>query len=152
MKRVLIVEHDWAVGRMERLILAQEGYDVVVVTSGLEAVRHLRERPADLVLSEWSIGPRMDGLRLCAYLRRQSPHVRFVLCTGAVGQEYAKRFGGVDVLAKPYRLADLRRIVGGLPDRQSPADLMERKPSRKQHHAGNTPRNPRRPFVLRTQS
>jgi hypothetical protein len=54
----------------------------------------------------------MAGLELYAYMRRESSSVRFVFGTRSAGLEQAEFASGVEVLAKPYRLADLRRLVG----------------------------------------
>jgi CheY-like chemotaxis protein len=113
-KRVLVVESNPAIGRMLTLILQKDGIRIVVVTSGTEAIEHLRKHQVDLVFSELRIGGRMDGQELCVHVRRESANARFVFGTRVADLEHAKFSNAVEVLAKPYRLTDLRRMLGAI--------------------------------------
>jgi CheY-like chemotaxis protein len=119
-KRFLVVEGDPVIGRMLTLLLRHDGHRAVAVTSAAEALDHLRTSYVDVVLSELRIGSSMDGLQLSACVRREWPRVQFVLGTRSMGLDAAlARDQGVEmILTKPYRLADLRQIVGASADRR----------------------------------
>ena len=57
------------VREMERSILEQAGYQVVMAKDGVEALAALGEQPCDLVVTDIDM-PRMDGLQLTAEIRR----------------------------------------------------------------------------------
>jgi CheY-like chemotaxis protein len=110
---VLVVDDDPAIGRMVTLILQADAHHVVAVTSGEEALECLRVDRFDVVLSDLGIGPGIDGLELCALVRSGWPGVRFVLATGSVtvGPEDAHAQGVDDLLTKPFRPAEVRRVI-----------------------------------------
>jgi CheY-like chemotaxis protein len=113
-KRFLVVDDDPAIGRMLTLLLQHDGHQALAVTSAAEALDHLRTSDVDIVLSELLIGSSMDGLQLAACVRREWPYVQFVLGTRSMGLGAALAHGeGPEmILTKPYRLSDLRQIVG----------------------------------------
>ena len=118
---------------MLRLLLERDGHDVCAVTSAGDALDALNEREFDVVLSELSIEPPVDGLALAAYVRRTSPNTQFVLATGAPSpqQRYSRASGVDDVLAKPYRLAELRRVVAAPKQRGLVSPLPSRQGARR---------------------
>jgi DNA-binding response OmpR family regulator len=86
--RVLVVEDDPAIGKMVTLILQADAHRVVAVTSGAEAIEHLRDNHFDVLLSDHRF-----GAELGTFVRRWWPEVRFV------------------PLTKPFHGVDLRRRV-----------------------------------------
>jgi two-component system, chemotaxis family, chemotaxis protein CheY len=57
---ILVVDDDDDVRTMIRVLLSGEGYAVEDAADGLEALRHLRSHPPDLVLLDLMM-PRMSG-------------------------------------------------------------------------------------------
>ncbi|MCS6801162.1 MAG: ATP-binding protein [Chloroflexota bacterium] len=115
--RVLAVDDDPALARMLALMLEKEGHDVLVAHSGEEALRLLEQGPADLVITDLGLGTGMNGWELAERLRQQFPHVRIALATGwgaEIDLRDAARAGICGVLAKPYRIADLRQLLATL--------------------------------------
>lgn len=58
--------------------------------------------------------PRMDGEEAFREFKRISPDVRVILSSGFNEQETVERFLGLGLAAfiqKPYRLADLKRVL-----------------------------------------
>jgi signal transduction histidine kinase len=111
--RVLVVDDDPAIGKMVTLILQADAHRVVAVTSGEEALECLRVDRFDVVLSDLGIGAGIDGLELCALVRSGWPGVRFVLATGSVtvGPDDAQALGVDDLLTKPFRPTEVRRVI-----------------------------------------
>jgi len=111
--RVLVVAGHPAIGKLMTLILHAAAHRVVAVTSGQEALECLRVEQFDVVLSDLHIGRDIDGLGLCALVRRCWPGVRFVLATGSIGLSTleAKAVGVDQLLIKPFLPAEIRRSV-----------------------------------------
>jgi PAS domain S-box-containing protein len=112
--RVLVVEDEEQLAKMAALVLTQRGHHVVVATSGEEALERLREEPFELVISDLGLGTGKNGWDVAAAVRKNYPSTRFVLVTGwgaGIDPHEAREKGVEEVIAKPYRIADLRQIA-----------------------------------------
>jgi CheY-like chemotaxis protein len=112
--RILVVEDEEQLARMASLVLTQRGYEVVVASSGEEALERLQRDRFELIISDLGLGPGKNGWDVAAAVRQQSPDSRFVLVTGwgaAIDPEEARKRGVDEVIAKPYRIADLRQVA-----------------------------------------
>src|ERR1700735_3014321 len=69
--RILVVEDDERIRSSMRLALEGEGYEVMDVASGEEALDLFVESPTDVALIDIML-PGMDGFECCRALRRQS--------------------------------------------------------------------------------
>ncbi|MFN8521646.1 MAG: ATP-binding protein [Chloroflexota bacterium] len=115
--RILAVEDEPPLAQMLRLGLGRSGHHVDTIASGEAALELLESQPYDLVISDLSLGPGMNGRQLADAVRQRWPQVRFILASGwgAGADEAEVREHAVDaLLAKPYRLEDVRRLVGEL--------------------------------------
>ncbi len=114
--RILAVDDDPALAKMIALMLRAEGHQVELASSGEEALRRLDETRFDLVISDLGMGSGMNGWELARSVRDDHPGVRFCLSTGwdtRVDPARARENGVSAVISKPYRLADLKRILTG---------------------------------------
>ena len=112
--RVLVVEDEDQLARMASLVLTQRGHRATVAASGDEALAQLEEKRFDLVISDLGLGPGKNGWELAEAVRQRWPGTRFVLVTGwgaAIDPEEARSRGVDRVIAKPYRIADLRQVA-----------------------------------------
>ena len=112
--RILVVEDEQQLARMASLVLSQRGHQVTVAASGGEALQLLEERHFDLVISDLGLGPGKNGWDLAEAVRRHWPNTHFVLVTGwgaAIDLAEARARGVDRVIAKPYRIADLRQLA-----------------------------------------
>jgi PAS domain S-box-containing protein len=119
--RILVVEDEEQLARMASLVLTQRGHEVVVATSGEEALERLARERFDLVISDLGLGPGKNGWDVAQAVREHWPGTRFVLVTGwgaAIDPKEASERGVDEVIGKPYRIADIRqvadRVAGGL--------------------------------------
>lgn len=67
-RSVLIVDDEFGLAEMLRDMLGESGYDVTLAVNGRLALDIVRERGADLVISDLMM-PVMDGVELAAALR-----------------------------------------------------------------------------------
>jgi CheY-like chemotaxis protein len=121
--KVLLVDDDDAVLKLEARILAAHGYEVREARSALEALGAVREEEPALVLIDLMM-PGMSGLELCQRLRSdgRTAHlpVVFVTAKSAAGAAVAAAAaGGVRYLLKPFSagalVSEVRRALGQSP-------------------------------------
>jgi PAS domain S-box-containing protein len=112
--RILVVEDEEQLARMASLVLTQRGHHVVVADSGDAGLKHLQEGRFDLVISDLGLGAGKNGWDLAQAVRGHWPNTKFVLVTGwgaGIDPQEARARGVDEVIAKPYRIADLRQIA-----------------------------------------
>lgn len=107
-------------------LLQREGYEVVDVASGSEALDHLHRERFHLVISDLNM-PGMDGLVLLREVQRRHPQTAVIMVT-AYGEveSYleAMNLGAYEYLHKPVRLDELRTIMHKLLAKGDPAPLV----------------------------
>jgi two-component system NtrC family response regulator len=110
---ILIVDDEPSVGDALRLVLESSGYEVVLVTKGLDGVDQARTRRfgfgvVDLCLTD------ISGFQVISDLRNLQPHIPILLVTAhGTPQVFdeAKRRGAVGALAKPFHPAELLKLI-----------------------------------------
>jgi two-component system cell cycle sensor histidine kinase/response regulator CckA len=116
--RVLIVEDDPNVRAVVERILSRAGYQIVVASSGVEAMEEVRDHPRgiDLLITD-VIMPGMSGKDLAAELAEMMPTLRTLYMSGYTGEIIAKR-GILDpeaeLIQKPFSGAQLLERVQNL--------------------------------------
>ena len=105
---VLVVEDDEIILEGLKIALQQEGYEVKAVSSGKQAIRMLKEFPADCIILDVMM-PEMDGFETCKEIRKFS-NAPIIFLTGR-GDENDKieglLNGGDDYIVKPYSFREL---------------------------------------------
>jgi len=121
---ILIVDDEPEVCSMLVEALSSPRRRCAAVPSGPEALRLLRERPFDLIVSD-IVMPDMTGLELLAQARAVQPHCRTILMTGVSTPTLAKqaiRQGAFDYIEKPFCIEELRKVVDAAVDAPCPPD------------------------------
>ena len=112
MNTILVVEDEQAIALVLRLLLEDEGFEVVLAASGLAAWAQLTARPPDLVISDLML-PGLSGTAL--YQRMQDdPGLAAVpvLLMSAAGDPELRPAGNyVGFLRKPFEVAALLLLV-----------------------------------------
>jgi CheY-like chemotaxis protein len=120
-KKVMLVEDDEAISRLETTFLKRLGFEVVACYNGVEAEAAFQTGPAGFsaVITDARM-PRMDGMELCRRLHSVRADVPVILCTGGGNDEIKAALGSgqfAAVLSKPISLAvlkeGLRRAIAG---------------------------------------
>ena len=109
--RILLVEDEKSVAKMEEEMLEGLGYEVVVCTNSMAALEKFRRDPSlyDLVMTDQTM-PELTGERLACELLKIRQGLPIILCTGfshTVTAERAKALGIRGYLTKPYSMQDL---------------------------------------------
>ncbi len=112
--RVLVVDDEPIALRNLERVLAKEGYDVATAGSGPAALRLLRQHAFDVVVTDLKM-ERVDGLEVLRRSREIDPDVEVILVTGYASVDTAieaMRQGAYHYVAKPFKLDEVRKVVG----------------------------------------
>jgi PAS domain S-box-containing protein len=125
--RILIMDDQLAIREVATAILEELGFQAECTENGRDAVdlyqKGLEEdRPFAAVIMDLTVPGAMGGKEALALLRRIDPQVKAIVSSGyaadPVMAEY-REYGFSAVLCKPYRLADLGRVLRDLLDPES---------------------------------
>ena len=121
---LLVAEDDRAVRESLVRALGLEGYDVVAVGNGAEALEAVGRASPDVVVLDVSM-PIIDGLTVCKVLRADGNTVPILMLTART--ETRDRVAGLDAgaddyLPKPFELDELLARLRALLRRTHPAD------------------------------
>lgn len=111
--RVLIVEDDSLIADSIGRVLIRQGYDAVVVSTGLEAKKVLDESAVHLTILDIRL-PDMNGLDLLRAIREVDPDIPVIIMTAYTDVKVAvdaMKAGATDYLQKPFELDELKVIV-----------------------------------------
>lgn len=113
--QILIVDDEPSARQTMEMLLLREGYEIAFAADGYEALAHLDEESADVILLDVMM-PAMDGFELCERLRRNPKwrHVPIILVTALDSKQDLARgldAGADDFLHKPYNGLELRARV-----------------------------------------
>ena len=123
---ILVVEDEDAVRQISARTLESLGYNVLVSSDGIEALRLYDRHPGkvDLVLMDL-VMPNMGGRDLLASLRERDPSLRVIVMSGYpldVDVEEVLAGDHVEWLPKPLRLGDLAARVRAMLDGEGRGD------------------------------
>lgn len=112
-RTILVVDDEESVRDSLVRILAKEGYQVRVASSGETALLAVRQEPPDLLLTDLRM-PGMDGIELLKAVKAISPETQVIVMTAFGSVEVAVRAmkeGADDFLEKPLSRAVLLQVV-----------------------------------------
>ena len=108
--KILVVDDDVVVRELMARLYLDNGYSVVGVSSGEEALGLLAERNIDFVITEIDL-PRMTGTELIAHIQENSPDVPVIAVTAHSNIEIAinvLKLGAADFVVKPFDLGTVQ--------------------------------------------
>ncbi len=115
--RVLLVDDEPLVRRTAARIFRRCGAEVVEAVGANEALQRFEaEGPFGLLVSDL-VMPGRDGAALAEELRARAPDLKVVLCSGYDDRSLSRRADAAQAdawLAKPFRLAEARKLVDAL--------------------------------------
>ena len=108
MKMMLVDDEERFLSTTKKL-LSREGYEVLTVTSGVEALEKLRTHNIHVVILDVKM-PGMDGIATLKHIKREFPLVEVIMLTGHATVESAVdglKSGATDYLMKPTDVREL---------------------------------------------
>ena len=114
MKRILVADDEMNMCRILKIILEKDGYSVLTVDSGKEAIKILKtETGIDLVISDLRM-PETDGLDVLNFLKEKKMNIPIILITAYGSIEIAveaMKKGAADFITKPFEKNVIRHII-----------------------------------------
>ncbi|HSE12834.1 MAG TPA: ATP-binding protein [Rudaea sp.] len=114
-ERVLMVEDNAQIRAVGADILQSLGYRVTIAENGDDALRHVESgEQFDLLFSDIVMPGRLNGIALARELRVRSPEIPILFTSGFASPaalEGAIAELGAGLISKPYRKADLARLM-----------------------------------------
>ena len=135
--RILIVEDEFIARENLEHILQKEGYQILAVDSGVQALKELEKTEFDLVLTDLRM-QQVDGMQILERTRELHPDTEVIMITGYATVSTAveaMQKGAYHYLAKPYKIDEVRILVRQALERrwlkQEVADLRQQVQSQK---------------------
>lgn len=122
-EKILVIEDEPLLRDLLTDFLSGAGYDVIKAGDGEEGIAVYREHAdaIDLVLSDIGL-PKLDGEQVCNEILKTNPQAKVILCTGFIEEQKKTSLleqGVVDVLHKPYKVAEVLSAVRSALDHRS---------------------------------
>ncbi|UCG77366.1 MAG: sigma-54-dependent Fis family transcriptional regulator [Nitrospirota bacterium] len=111
--RILVIDDEAIVRVSCQRVLTPEGFDVIVVPSGREAIDRLEKEKFDLVLTDLKM-PDMDGLEVLKTIKSRWPELIVIIITGygtISTAVQAIKLGAFEYIEKPFTPEDILNIV-----------------------------------------
>ena len=115
MSRILVADDDPSVRELCQIILATEGYEVLLAEDAAQAIALAREHHPDLILLDWMM-PGVDGMDALLILKGDAatadiPVVMLTALDGMPQITLATYNGADSYVTKPFEVADLLSLV-----------------------------------------
>jgi CheY-like chemotaxis protein len=114
-ERILLVDDEEQIVRMEKQMLERLGYRVTAQTNSMKGLEQFRSDPEgfDLVITDMTM-PHMTGVELSKHLLEIRPDIPIVICTGfstKIDDAKAKRYGIRGFVMKPVVQSELAQKI-----------------------------------------
>ncbi len=120
MANILIVDDEAKIGKLLSAELGDEGHRASHTTDPEEALRIVRERQPDILITDLRMGG-MDGISLLKKSREVSPGTDVIVMTAYASIETAietMREGAYDYIIKPFKTEELLLLVSRLEEKR----------------------------------
>ncbi|MBE7415270.1 MAG: sigma-54-dependent Fis family transcriptional regulator [Deltaproteobacteria bacterium] len=111
--RIIIVDDEKSMREFLEIMLAKEGYDAVGADSAALALDEIRERGADLVISDVRM-PGMGGVEFLKALKEMDPDSLVIMITAYASVETAieaMKAGAHDYFIKPFNIDEVKLTI-----------------------------------------
>jgi DNA-binding response OmpR family regulator len=116
--RILLVEDEESLLKLESILLSSKGYSVTGVMDGKSALEEIRARKPDLVVLDIML-PELDGFEVCKRIKEnpETAAIPVVMLTAKKNsQDYARamQVGADAYITKPFKSAQVIELIQGL--------------------------------------
>lgn len=110
-QKILIVDDEEHIRELLKFNLNYSGYDTILASNGVEALKYAKDEKPDLVLLDIMI-PEMDGIEVCKNIRAEKTLVNTsIIMLTAKSEELDKilglELGADDYITKPFSIREL---------------------------------------------
>jgi len=113
--RILVVEDEESLLKLETILLTTKGYDVTGVTDGMSALKVMESNPPDLVILDIML-PEIDGFEVCTRIKAnpQTSGIPVIMLTAKKNSQDLARgiqVGAAAYITKPFKSARVIEII-----------------------------------------
>ncbi|PLY11673.1 MAG: two-component system response regulator [Desulfuromonas sp.] len=114
-KKILVVEDEESLLKLESILLTSKGYDVQGATNGQEALDLLPEVQPDLILLDIML-PNIDGFEVCRRIKEdpETRHIPVIMLTAKKSREDMAKgheVGADWYITKPFKSANVVETI-----------------------------------------
>ena len=112
-QKILIVDDDMSVATVVKISLEQDGHDVAVTTSAVNAYKYLSDHRVDLVLLDIKM-PKINGIEALRQIKSDYPETIVIMLTAYASTQQiqqAKILGAYGIVSKPFEIDELQTYV-----------------------------------------
>ena len=122
MIRILVVEDEESLLKLESLLLTSKGYLVTGVMDGRAALEEIKTNRPDLVILDIML-PEIDGFEVCKRIKEnnETKSIPVVMLTAKKSNqdvERGRQVGADAYITKPFRSARVMEVIEGLIGKQ----------------------------------
>lgn len=116
-KKILIVEDEESLLKLEKIFLSSRGYEVSGVADGPSALEAVKNERPDLILLDIML-PEMDGFEVCKHLKDDdaTSDIPIIMLTAKKSSEDMARgreVGADSYITKPFKSANVIETIQG---------------------------------------
>lgn len=111
--RILVADDDPLSLELTVELLRDEGYDVDLVSNGMEAIAMVQQKDYEIVITDLAM-PKMNGMEVLAHLSEHHPDTTVIMLTGVGTIENAveaMKRGAFDYLTKPAKIDEILMVL-----------------------------------------
>ena len=117
-KKILVVEDEESLLRLESILLSSKGYNVVGVKDGKSALEMAAKEKPDLIILDIML-PEMDGIEVCRRIKADpaTSSIPVVMLTSKKSRqdvEIGTEAGASAYITKPFKTAMVIEVIEGL--------------------------------------
>jgi DNA-binding response OmpR family regulator len=125
-QRILVVDDDALLRRALVRTLEQASFTVAAAADGQAALDLAQQYDYDLVLTDIQM-PHMTGIELVRGLQREQRFMPVVMMSGGnFDRDRLLHLGAVDILSKPFDMAEMLAVLRSMLERPAPSALTPR--------------------------
>ena len=143
MTKVLIADDDPHILMLSRLILQNQGYELIQANNGQEAIDFAIKEEPDIVFSDIMM-PKKGGFDVCRTLKANPKlsHIPIVLLSAVQDNQYQENSiqeGASEYIHKPFEFSDLNQCIQRFVLKKSPETHLEKTKDQESQSPKNTP-------------
>lgn len=111
--KILVIDDENIVRISCKKILSPEGFEVALASDGYEAIELIKKDTYDIIITDLKM-PKMDGLEVLEWIKKNSPSSKVIVITGFSTPEIAEKAvatGAAGYLEKPFTPETLLSVV-----------------------------------------
>ena len=128
--KILLVDDEPEIIDINKRYLEQAGHAVTIASDGVQALKHFKREPFDLIVSDIMM-PNMDGYDFISDVLVEKPEQPFLFITAKVSEPdkiYSLSLGADDYIAKPFSPRELvlrvKNILNRIYGKTGPSDSL----------------------------